>query len=219
MGRARRMGVVNSNRYTMKAHATTYSASNFRSRLEARWAAFFDICGWAWDYEPFDLAGWVPDFLLKGACPVLVEVKPLLLNHKKDEDNDAAVFDVIEKMTKPFSKSEPSEYDLLLLGIGPFLSAWQCDDGSEGASIGILLDRALSLNSGEHVFGSGGCALDDKCPGDHKGRRGIDFCSDTNSFVHRMCGSYSGHFSTMSLRDAEKLWREAGNRVQWKPRD
>ena len=25
---------------------TTYSGVVFRSRLEARWAAFFDLCGW-----------------------------------------------------------------------------------------------------------------------------------------------------------------------------
>jgi hypothetical protein len=41
------------------AHAipTVYKGVQMRSRLEARWAAFFDELGWPWEYEPVDLAG------------------------------------------------------------------------------------------------------------------------------------------------------------------
>jgi hypothetical protein len=64
-------------KYTIKAIPTTYAGVNFRSRLEARWAAFFDLCGWVWDYEPFDLDGWAPDFRISlNVGSVLVEVKP-----------------------------------------------------------------------------------------------------------------------------------------------
>ena len=67
--------------YNIKAIPTTYAGVKFRSRLEARWAAFFDLCGWKWDYEPFDLDGWAPDFRLKiGDIIFLVEVKPFDLN-------------------------------------------------------------------------------------------------------------------------------------------
>lgn len=63
--------------YTIKAHPTRYAGTQFRSRHEATWAAFFDLLGWAWDYEPFDLNGWVPDFIIHGKYrDVLVEVKP-----------------------------------------------------------------------------------------------------------------------------------------------
>lgn len=55
---------------------TTYRQTRFRSRLEARWAAFFDLIGWRWTYEPFDTDGWIPDFLLEGTIPLLVEVGP-----------------------------------------------------------------------------------------------------------------------------------------------
>lgn len=54
---------------------TVYRGIRYRSRLEARWAAFFDACGWPYVYEPFDLPGWVPDFEL-GERGLLVEVKP-----------------------------------------------------------------------------------------------------------------------------------------------
>ncbi|HEX2554219.1 MAG TPA: hypothetical protein VHL98_10985 [Microvirga sp.] len=61
----------------IKAIPTTYGGTRFRSRLEARWAAFFDLCGWTWDYEPLDLEGWCPDFVIRTPlCPVFVEVKP-----------------------------------------------------------------------------------------------------------------------------------------------
>jgi hypothetical protein len=58
---------------------TTFDHINFRSRLEAHWAAFFTLIGWEWEYEPFDLSGYIPDFLLKFPhAPMLAEVKPLV---------------------------------------------------------------------------------------------------------------------------------------------
>lgn len=56
---------------------TDYAGQRFRSRLEAKWAAFFDLLGWKWEYEPVDLAGWIPDFRIQASSPLLVEVKPL----------------------------------------------------------------------------------------------------------------------------------------------
>jgi hypothetical protein len=50
----------------MKAIETKYKGYRFRSRLEARWAVFFDALGLEWEYEPegFDLDGdwYLPDF-------------------------------------------------------------------------------------------------------------------------------------------------------------
>lgn len=43
---------------------TTYKNVRFRSRLEASWAAFFDLCSWPWEYEPVDMAGYIPDFAI-----------------------------------------------------------------------------------------------------------------------------------------------------------
>ena len=56
---------------------TVYAGIQFRSRLEARWAAFFDAMGWRWSYEPIDRDGWIPDFnaTINGIAR-LVEVKP-----------------------------------------------------------------------------------------------------------------------------------------------
>jgi hypothetical protein len=61
--------------YTIAAIPTLYHGRQYRSRLEARWAAFFDLLDWEFEYEPFDLGLWSPDFLLTN-WNVLVEVKP-----------------------------------------------------------------------------------------------------------------------------------------------
>lgn len=64
----------------MNAIPTTYKGVRFRSRLEARWAAFFDLASWPWLYEPIDLDGYIPDFVVerRGRPKRLVEVKPAL---------------------------------------------------------------------------------------------------------------------------------------------
>jgi|SRR5690554_659384 len=55
----------------IKAIQTRYKGYHFRSRLEARWAVFFDALGLQWEYEPegFDLGGgvyYLPDFRVTG---------------------------------------------------------------------------------------------------------------------------------------------------------
>lgn len=54
--------------YTMPIHPTKYHGVEFRSRLEAHWACFFDLCGLEWKYEPIKLGDWIPDFLLEIPC-------------------------------------------------------------------------------------------------------------------------------------------------------
>ena len=53
----------------IKAIETEYKGYRFRSRLEARWAVFFDLCGIQWEYEPegiilSDGTHYLPDFYL-----------------------------------------------------------------------------------------------------------------------------------------------------------
>jgi hypothetical protein len=56
------------NPFTLKAIPTRYAGCYFRSRLEARWAVFFDTLDIKWQYEPegFETPhGWyLPDFYL-----------------------------------------------------------------------------------------------------------------------------------------------------------
>ena len=54
---------------SVKAIQTFYKGHKFRSRLEARWAVFFDAAGIKWEYEPegfimSDGTKYLPDFYL-----------------------------------------------------------------------------------------------------------------------------------------------------------
>lgn len=64
----------------MKAIETEYKGYKFRSRLEARWAVFFDAIGIKWEYEPEgyqfeDGTMYLPDFYLLD-LKTYVEIKP-----------------------------------------------------------------------------------------------------------------------------------------------
>lgn len=51
----------------------TYRGIRFRSKLEARWAVFFDLCGAEWEYEPdVSVPGvyYQPDFLVKDVLSI-----------------------------------------------------------------------------------------------------------------------------------------------------
>jgi hypothetical protein len=66
---------------TIRPIQTRYAGCHFRSRLEARWAVFFDHLGIRWDYEPegFETSAgpYLPDFRIKlDNGSFLFEVKP-----------------------------------------------------------------------------------------------------------------------------------------------
>ncbi len=111
-------------KYTIQAHPTWYADVLFRSRLEATWAAFFDLCGWSWEYEPLDLVGWTPDFritllsLISKNQIVLAEVKPyytlddftnhVCLNHQPT--NEIALLGNNPDVTYIFATDTPIKY-------------------------------------------------------------------------------------------------------------
>jgi hypothetical protein len=179
----------------MHAIPTTYGGVNFRSRLEARWAAFFDLLGWSWEYEPIDLKGYIPDFILGFERPLLVEVKPFLW--RWDDIENADVNAAREKIDR---------------------SGWA------GAS--ALLGAQFRHATEHHVI----LGLARVSP-DHDGWKNIK--GNWTSFVatserddfHEWSFSYG--YECYEIRDELPIshagdlvsaWREAGNRVQWKPR-
>ena len=74
-------GYVSGRRVMCAAIQTRYKGCYFRSRLEARWAVFFDHLGFAWEHEPqgyvLDGIPYLPDFklTLPGGGLVFAEVK------------------------------------------------------------------------------------------------------------------------------------------------
>lgn len=45
-----------------------YNGLVFKTRLEAKWAAFFDLAGWTWWANPAPLGDWQPDFKVSFPC-------------------------------------------------------------------------------------------------------------------------------------------------------
>jgi hypothetical protein len=119
--------------YTMKSHETKYKNVVFRSRLEARWAAFFDLAGWTWEYEPVDLDGWTPDFLVQfpcghSECPkfhhLYIEVKPF---------GDIKDFEGLI-VSKIDSYSIPSP---AVFGLNPSVTQWEMSHGPGGGLFSV----------------------------------------------------------------------------------
>lgn len=120
----------------IKANKTSYGGTVFRSRLEATWAAFFDLAELPWAYEPIDLDGWVPDFAIWLDRPVYAEVKPAPLRTwdcmKK--------FALLDSDFPGFKKARAHrlDVDVLLLGMRP-------NDDADYFGIGTLLDPPNGL--------------------------------------------------------------------------
>lgn len=119
---------------------TMYKGIQMRSRLEAKWAAMFDLLGWTWEYEPLDLNGWIPDFAITNIAnvsptmgqkikPVLAEVKPIFQLDwsitDKIERSIAAPVNENHECDTPQWKAffETSQYDYMLFGAG-FNPGW-----------------------------------------------------------------------------------------------
>ena len=100
----------------IKPIETIYNGYRFRSRLEARWAVFFDAMKIKYRYETEGYVGiygekYLPDFYLPD-INVFVEVKPNIEKLKKDSGKISACID--------FGASELSDTGLLILGQIPF---------------------------------------------------------------------------------------------------
>lgn len=107
--------------YTIAAIPTLYNGRRHRSRLEAKWAAFFDLIKWRAEYEPVDLGKWSPDFLV--TTPVgaeyFVEVKPIT---SFDPDIGERIISSVRLEADNLEGSQETFRGVYLLGISPFLA-------------------------------------------------------------------------------------------------
>ena len=101
----------------IKAIQTRYKGYHFRSRLEARWAVFFDALGLEWEYEPegFDLgeAGWyLPDFKVYSTtgCVGWYEIKPKHINIDEKERKFRQIISKKEKETSRLLNGDPVDF-------------------------------------------------------------------------------------------------------------
>ena len=109
----------------MRAIETEYNGYKFRSRLEARWAVFFDAAGVRYEYEPEgfeviwgegEVYRYLPDFYLPD-FDVYVEVKPSKRKLIEDQEKISMCIDYGQT---PISHSN----GLLILGQIPYYDPW-----------------------------------------------------------------------------------------------
>jgi hypothetical protein len=193
----------------MKAIPTLYKGRQYRSRLEARWAVFFDLLGWNTEYEPVDFTGWIPDFVITEAETVYVEVKAISRlppdTHLTDEIDNSGC----DKEVLIVGETVPIRGDLI---------GWLRQDLSDvtgsdkpywtwaGAAFGIWVGSETNIERG-------------RIPKGNRDRI-FGFCHDEQSFIDRITGFYDGGSrgccGDSDLARFRELWATAGNEVQWK---
>jgi hypothetical protein len=115
----------------IKAIETVYKGYRFRSRLEARWAVFFDALGVKWEYEKegFDLgeAGWyLPDFWLP-EFGVWAEIKPF------DQVKIVPESEWLDLITRFRDSTEEAIVLLRHPGVWCSIRCWDVTDSSAGS--------------------------------------------------------------------------------------
>lgn len=172
------------------ARPTMYEGCRFRSRLEARWAAFFDLVGWRWEYEPLELAGYIPDFILMlPHAPLLVEVKPAL---------------TVGEMEEHTAKIEASGWDGEALIVGASLSV----RSGWSHMLGLMAER---MDDGEWSWDEAHVHWCPKCSS-------VSFHHSVQSYRCRVGGCYDGdrYLWPVPEQSVEMLWRKTGNVTQWR---
>lgn len=103
----------------IKAIETEYKGYRFRSRLEARWAVFFDALNLEWEYEKegFDIAGvrYLPDFWIS-TVNMWAEVKPNKIFDRASKNLCVQLANI-------------TGFDVLMLGGVPELKAYETANG------------------------------------------------------------------------------------------
>jgi len=168
----------------------------FRSRIEAQWAYIFEKLEWNWEYEPIDLEGYIPDFIIKfDDDEILIEIKGDTNIWKNYEEHKNKI--IKSGWKKPFAIlgsiykiSENWDANCPIIGIVchfyESISKWYDDD----LIIRKEKDRR-NKKAKERWFFGGDLGLYDICGGDWK--------------------------DTIDTKiDFQNLWVEAKNKVQWK---
>jgi hypothetical protein len=169
----------------------------FRSRLEAKWAAFFDLCGWRWLYEPLDYKQYEPDFIMQFHMPLLIEVKPCL-----------EIDECVQHQKRIEESGWPGE--ALIVGAAIFGDGSPTLGRNESmtAVLGWLAERE------QNNYWDWDMANFHKCAACGK----LSFHHDSGGWKCRVCGAYEGNKFVVpkNFGFAWNLFAEASRQVQWK---
>lgn len=188
--------------YNIPPKQTLYNGIKFRSKLEAQWAAFFDLLEWEYSYEPYELNGKVPDFIIKCDSPnygtknLIVEVKP-------------DIFISPQYQSEIYNAYELAKTHILIVSEKPI---YECNEMQGWAAIGIGSQYYDSINERSEMHD-----LSWKC-----GLKAFDIGSiymSYDSMIYRDCnrkGFFQFTQDYESIEQIKKLWKEAGNIIQFK---
>jgi hypothetical protein len=170
---------------------TTYRHYRFRSRIEAKWAAMFDQIGWRWEYEPFDAAGYIPDFIITGDSPMLIEVK-----------SDTSLGELTQHARRVTTATAGHwKHDILILGS---ILDHPATDWIDARSPGVLIEAENEPNnSGEALWTQCG-----KC-------QDWAVIHSWQSYECRPCGHHDGDHYIGNRAVPREQWARAHNAVQW----
>jgi hypothetical protein len=149
---------------------------------------------WQWDYEPVDLAGWIPDFIIHGVKPIYVEVKPIF---QFDPALGAEIEDTLGlRFDGPYQEHEGLIVGAVLLRNGP-----------GGPGLGWLWDKHGRPSQVFQLPGSLG----------GKPRYGLYASGTFSGEYSHAADLISGEYAhTGDAIDFPAFWRAAGNAVQWR---
>ncbi len=185
----------------MNAIPTNYNGINFRSRLEAKWARFFDLLGWKWDYEPVDFDGYIPDFYLHGERGCFVEIKPAMRVEELASLNE-----------RSYAAMQGTDKRMLYLGAAIDISNSDCPyDGDEDHElIGVVVDflsdkcqdgRFVDLDDYAYFVDCEECG-------------NVSFTGVNLGWSTHCCADHTKKHSTVI--DVCDLWKQATNTTQYK---
>jgi hypothetical protein len=113
-----------------------YNGLEFKTELEAIWAAFFDLAGWQWWCNPVEVNDWKPDFKVTFPCAhsecdgshtILISVLPTRnLKSFKEHPSLSHKYGVADKKGNYLADGGA------LFGLSPNATTWEIAHGSGG---------------------------------------------------------------------------------------
>lgn len=130
-----------------------YDGLSFRTSLEAQWAAFFDLAGWAWHINPASVGNWAPDFRVTFPCghsecndthTLLIAVLPF---SSIEAFGDHPSISHCYGVESPYDALHPSVDAGAAFGTSPRVTTWQFSHGAGGGLYNVdeWVDEAESL--------------------------------------------------------------------------
>lgn len=185
-------------KYSIHPKQTSYNGINFRSKLEAQWAAFFDLLKWKYSYEPYELNGKVPDFIIQCDAPhyntqsLIIEVKPdIFISHEYQRE----IYDAYNTINA----------HILIVSEKPI---YECSEMRGWAAIGR---------------GSQYCSSDYRTEmHDLNWKSGFDIGSIYMHYDSMISDEYDRKaffqfgFDNEQIQHINNLWKDAGNIIQFK---